>query len=345
MNTASKILLFALTVLAAIMPMLSACGNFSAGGSCTQADTNTKVAAMPEEQKMTTQETAAPANFEPTAIENIVYKKIGDIELGLDFYGPTVPTDGPAPVFFYIHGGAWVGGNRSIKDAGMVTVIMDQIRAFGVAVVPVSYRLTTETVTFPAHINDVCDAIRFIVKHADDYNIDPQRIGMIGFSAGGHLSLLAGFCTTEFGDAPELANVDFDVKCVIDFCGPTDLTQLVDVPLEDDRVYLLGILKDFLGAQLQGNEEHYIYASPIGHVGKNPDLSLLILQGRSDEIVPHAQADKLYEKCVEAGYDVKYIPVENANHGFAPADTSMPTNPTMPEIISECLAFIKDKLI
>lgn len=306
----------------------------------TELEEETEEALEPQNQK-----TIENIEFYPTVYKNITYKKAGDAELQLDIYGPTVPTFGPVPVLLYVHGGSWVSGTRSIEDAGQITAIVDGIRALGVAVVPVSYRLTSETVTFPAHINDVCDAIRFIVKYADEYNLDPQRIGLIGFSAGGHLSLLAGFCTTEFGDAPELAGVEFDVKCVIDFCGPADLTQLTDVPTEAERVYALAILKSFLGAELEGNEELYAYASPISHVGKNPDLSLLVVQGKNDELVPYVQVDRLYERCSGAGYDIKYILVENATHAFAPADTSRPTSPTLAEIITECVEFIKAKLI
>lgn len=347
MNTVNKILSFIL--LAAMLFAVAACGNARTDEPTAESDdileTEESNEAVTEAQTAETAKTVENIEFYPYEHENITYKKVGDTELALDIYGPTVPTSGPAPVLLYIHGGSWLSGSRSLKEAGQLAVIAEEIRALGVAIVPVSYRLTSETVTFPAHINDVCDAIRFLVKHADEYNLDPQRIGLLGFSAGGHLSLLAGFCTTEFGDAPELADVDFDVKCVIDFCGPTDITQLTDVPNEADRIYVLALLKSFLGTDLEGNEEIYANASPISHVGKNPDLSLLVLQGRSDVLVPYVQVDRLYEKCVEAGYDIKYIPVENATHVFAPADTTKPINPTMEEIVSECITFIKEKLI
>lgn len=346
MSIVNKTRLIAAALFAAMLISVSACGNNSAGGTTADSDTQTEPEVATE--SVTEAQTELPeetGEFTPAVYENITYKKAGDTELALDIYGPTVDTGGPSPVLFYIHGGSWISGTRSVSDAGQISIILSEIRALGVAVVPVSYRLTSETVTYPAHINDVTDAIRYIVKHADEYNLDPNRIGLVGFSAGGHLSLLAGFCTTEFGDDPELADIDFDVKCVIDFCGPTDFTQLTDQEEEEKRVYALTLLAGFLGKPLFGNEELYASASPISHVGKNPDLSLLIFQGRYDELVPYVQVDRLYEKCVGAGLDVKYVPVENATHSFAPADPTKPIEPSMSEIIAECKAFIKDKLI
>lgn len=349
MNTVSKIKLFAMALLLAALPVFSACANNSSPGDESKtSDVQSETAAtetVTEEPVSETEETVETAPFVPLEIENVTYKKVGGTELGLDIYGPTVPTEGPGPVLFYIHGGSWISGSRSIREMGQLVPVVNEIRKLGVTVVPVSYRLTTETVTFPAHINDVCDAIRFVVKHADEYNIDSSRVGLIGFSAGGHLSLLAGLCTTEFGDDPELAGIDFDVKAVIDFCGPADLTNLADVPSEAERYYVLSILKSFLGAAFEENLELYSYASPISHVGKNPDLSLLILQGQNDELVPYVQVERLYQTCLEAGYDVTYIPVENATHTFIPADTTKPTSPSMADIIAACIEFIKTKLI
>lgn len=284
--------------------------------------------------------------FEPLVLQNVVYKKAGNVELGLDIYGPTEPTEGPTPALFYVHGGGWGAGTRELPGLGELIGFVNGVRALGVTVVPVSYRLTNDTVKFPTHINDVCDAIRFVVKHSDDYNIDPQRIGVFGGSAGGHLSLLAGLCTTEFGEDPELSSTGFDVKCVLDFCGPTDLATIVG---EEDSESMAdavnGLLVNFLGASIADNPAIYASASPVTHVGKNLGLSVLIIQGKSDEIVPYAQAEKMYEKLKNAGYNVKYLPVDNANHGFGPSDSQKPITPGMPQIIDECVAFVKSNLI
>jgi acetyl esterase/lipase len=346
MNIINKSKVLAAALFAATLILAAACGDTTAGGATADSETQTEPEVTTESvTEALTEQSEESGEITPAEYENITYKKVGDRELALDIYGPTVDAGGPAPVLFYIHGGSWISGTRSVRDAGQISVILSEIRELGVAVVPVTYRLTSETVTYPAHINDVTDAIRYIVKHAGEYNLDPNRMGLVGFSAGGHLSLLAGFCTTAFGDDPELAGIDFDIKCVIDFCGPTDFTQLTDQEEEEKRIFALTLLAGFLGKPLPGNEDLYASASPINHVGENPDLSLLIFQGRNDELVPYVQVDRLYEKCVEAGLDVKYVPVENATHSFAPADPAKPTKPSMQEIISECITFIKDKLI
>ena len=168
---------------------------------------------------------------------------------------------------------------------------------------------------------------------------------MIGFSAGGHLSLLAGFCETQFGDDPELADTDFKVKCVIDFCGPADFTQPEDYPVEMQRKYMLELLSGFLGAPFEGGEQLYADASPINYVNQNDDLSLIIFQGKNDELIPCAQVDRLYERCVEEKIDAVYVPVENATHSFNAFDQKKPISPSLKEITEKCIAFIKEKLI
>jgi Esterase/lipase len=342
---------FAALLIAFSVSAVSSC----AGSPSENSDTSQTVTAAPETTQIATevQTTTAPETNAETAatsgagkvLSDITYKTVGTTELQLDIYNPTVEVDGKIPVLIYVHGGSWLSGDRSIEGYSTFGTFFDDVRALGVAVVPVSYRLTTSEITYPAHINDVCDAIRFVVKHADEYNFDTSRIGLIGFSAGGHLSLLAGFCTTMFGDDPELAGTDFDVKCVIDFCGPTDFTQLSDYTDDTQRIYAMALLKGFLGVPLEGNEQVYAGASPITYVGKNPDLSLIIFQGKSDELVPYVQVDRLYAKCVEAGMDVQYYPVENAMHAFTPFDTTKPITPTMDEIVSDCIIFIKNKLL
>jgi len=275
---------------------------------------------------------------------NIKYKTVGLKELQLDIFTPTVKTENKIPVLIYIHGGSWNSGNRSIAS-GMFADIFDEIRALGVAVIPVTYRLTTVDTIFPAHINDVCDAIRFIIKNAEKYNFDIEKIGLIGLSAGGHLSLLAALCDTEFGDDPDLAEIDFKIKCVIDFCGPCDFTQIGDYDDEVSQIYALALLSSFLGRSFTGNEEYYAYASPITHINNNSNLAIIFIQGQNDELVPFKQVERMYELCLASGMDVKYIPVENATHVFMPFETSKPISPSMEEIKNLCSDFILNKLI
>ena len=127
--------------------------------------------------------------------ENITYGKAGDTELKLDLARPQ--GDGPFPAIVFIHGGGWYQGNRQ----GYRGQIQEAAKR-GYVAATISYRLmqfdeskketTTATPIFPAQIHDAKAAIRWLRANAKKYHVDPDRIGVTGGSAGGHLSLLGG---------------------------------------------------------------------------------------------------------------------------------------------------------
>jgi acetyl esterase/lipase len=128
--------------------------------------------------------------------------------------------DGPFPLVIWVHGGAWEGGS---KEGGPTAGLLP----LGYAVASVNYRLSKHAV-FPAQIHDVKSAVRFLRANAKKYNLDPERFGAAGASAGGHLVALLG----TSGDVKDLdgdgdnKEVSSRVKCVLDYFGPTDLAWL-----------------------------------------------------------------------------------------------------------------------
>lgn len=134
----------------------------------------------------------ARAQNEPT-IPNISYANLGGKDIFLDMYLPTTGT-GPYPCVLWIHGGDWMDRSRY-----PIPIRAWDLLDYEIAVASVDYRLTDEggqygahPVTFPAQIEDVKGAVRFLRANAATYNIDPTRIGSWGSSAGGHLSALLG---------------------------------------------------------------------------------------------------------------------------------------------------------
>jgi hypothetical protein len=138
-----------------------------------------------------------PNNFVPfTFTPNIQYGEVDDIPLLLDLFCPfPIPVE-PLPAVVYIHGGGWDGGQRS---GGMAPWLCPLLATQGFLAVTISYRLSYQAI-FPAQIHDVKAAVRWLRANAEHYHLHPERIGVWGFSAGGHLAALAGVT----GDLPSL---------------------------------------------------------------------------------------------------------------------------------------------
>ncbi len=116
---------------------------------------------------------------------DIVYTKVGATELKLDVARPA-QGDGPFPAVLVIHGGAWRGG-----DKGHMGPLLNEFANHGYVAVSPQYRFCPKEV-FPAQVHDVKAAVRWLKTNAKTYRVDPERVGAIGFSAGGHLALMLG---------------------------------------------------------------------------------------------------------------------------------------------------------
>ena len=165
---------------------------------------------------------------EITLEENITYGKAGDTELKLDLARPA--GNGPFPAIVFIHGGGWSGGNRQAYRAQI-----QEAAKRGYVAATISYRLmkydevkketTTADPIFPAQIHDAKAAIRWVRANAKKYSVDPDRIGVTGGSAGGHLSLLVGLTDSASGLEGDSGNPDQSsrVQAVVNVFGPTDM--------------------------------------------------------------------------------------------------------------------------
>jgi acetyl esterase/lipase len=239
---------------------------------------------------------------------NIVYAKAGSTELKLDLARPA-QGDGPFPAVLVIHGGAWRGGNKS--DTG--PLLPEFVRHGYVAVSP-QYRLCPQE-TFPAQVHDVKAAVRWLKTNAKKYRIDPERIGAIGFSAGGHLALMLGVTGPNDGLEGDVSTgaPDSRVKAVVNYFGPTDLGAQ-DIPDVSKP-----LVKDFLGATPQDKPELAAKASPQTYVSRD-DPPILTFQGTKDPLVPFTQAIKLAEAMTAAGTPGRVELLVGAQHGWRGAE-------------------------
>lgn len=225
-------------------------------------------------------------------IKNIEYKKIDTLSLQLDVY-KRKDLSVPAPVLIFIHGGAW----RTGKRADYLPYLIDYARK-GFVTVTISYRLVN-VAPFPAALLDVNCAIKWIKKHAEAYGIDANKIVLVGGSAGGHLSLMAGYDANDPSFCHEcgIDSVSTKVSAIIDLYGPTDLTT----PYAQSTYQV----KDFLNATFEENPEIFKAASPKTYISSD-DPPTLIFQGTIDSLVPVSQSDSLDQWLTKAGVSHEY---------------------------------------
>jgi len=225
----------------------------------------------------------------------------------LDLYVPK-EADGPLPLVVWIHGGAWMMGDKRPTPA--IRLLND-----GFAVASIHYRFST-TDPFPAQIYDCKAAIRWLRGNADNYGFDPNHIGVWGASAGAHLAALLGttngseYLEGSVGDYPDVSS---DVQAVVDWFGPSDFFTM---PIgkrrfnegEDPELLLFG-------GRVSEKRDLAQLAGPLHHADES-DVPFLIMHGDKDELVPLAQSQALHDKLKAAGVDSTLIVMEGMGHGF-----------------------------
>lgn len=231
----------------------------------------------------------------------------------LDVLLPKDPkTDGPLPVIVFIHGGGWRNGDKS---RGLRTLI-PYVESGQYAGVTIAYRLTNEA-RWPQQIHDCKAAVRWIRGHADEHGFDPERIGVIGTSAGGHLVSMLGVSGGVMNLEGELGDSDDEssrVTCVVNMYGPSDLLTMDDHPgtmthnAADSPESLL------IGGPIQEVKAITRTASPVTYV-TDDDAPFLHIHGTQDPLVPFPQSETLHKLLTEAGVASLLVPVTDGRHG------------------------------
>lgn len=217
------------------------------------------------------------------------------------------------PVIVWIPGGGWRG-----SDKNLMVPEMQFLAEAGYIVASIYYRSSDEAI-FPAQIIDVKSAIRFLRANADKYSIDPDRIGVIGRSAGGHLTALSCMNLPNY-DTGENLGFSSEVQCGVDLFGPIDLKVLLEIERENIKPgsRWQSVEESHGGALLGGTEktkpELTREASPIFHINEK-SVPMLIMHGESDPLVPYNQSVAMHDKMVAAGKECNLFILEGASHG------------------------------
>jgi len=287
---------------------------------------------------------AAPRLPDSVVVErDVQYGKAGERPLKLDLVLPRKSSEKPLPAIVFIHGGAWRAGDK----AGGVWNVIRFVASGNYVGASVGYRLTGEAI-WPAQIHDCKAAIRWLKANAKKYNLDPNRIGVWGSSAGGHLVSLLG----TSGDVKELEGncgspgQSSRVACVVDFCGPSDFLEFAKakrtaLPSPADAKSPESIL---LGGPVEEKKDVARQASPVTYASAD-DPPFLIVHGTEDPIVPPQQAELLHAALKKAGASPVLLKVHGAGHGLGGPEVSKRVETFLDKHLRGLEATIEDETI
>lgn len=280
-------------------------------------------------------------------MRTLTYATRDGVDLLLDLYLPAKPLRRPIPLVVFLHGGGWSGGTRTTGPDFKRFFAQD-----GIAMASIEYRLTP-AVTFPANVEDVRTAVRWLKANAPAYALDPGRICLWGTSAGGHLAAVAALAPRGTFEGAGNLDQTSDVRCVLDAYGPTRF-DVMDAQAERERPMLQEPVVSLsgpatgrgsrgagqaasadqavrrtpvphdaptspesrlLGAPVQTVPDRVRAASPLTYV--RPDAPpFLIMHGLADSSVPYGQSVLLYEALKAAGRGVTLRLIDGLPHTF-----------------------------
>ncbi len=253
-----------------------------------------------------------------------VYSRAGGLERLADLYIPATKSV-PPPAVVWLHGGGWRFGDRRLAP---------DLRKFAqqseLAVVSIDYRLSDEA-KFPAPVEDVKTAVRWIRSVANKFGLDADRVGLWGSSAGGHLAACAALSGDDQFQGEEYSEYSSAVQAVVDGYGPTNFGRIDEdraamPPLGTDaesvaigHVLPAGDADSFesrlLGTPVGCSPREVELADPVHYVrGECPPF--LILHGKADSLIPCQQSQYLFEALNNAARDATLVLFENLQHGF-----------------------------
>ncbi|MEV7420921.1 alpha/beta hydrolase [Streptomyces sp. NPDC089919] len=259
----------------------------------------------------------------------------------LDVHVPAA--EGPVAAVVWIHGGGWLEGDRRYPPPTVpVELLHGAVLGAGLALVSVDYRHSLEA-PFPAQLHDVKAAVRYVRRFAAELGIDPDRIGVMGESAGGHLAALAGLAGPDTAEGAALEGAvgvrgeASTVRAVVAWYPATDLGALLAHPLPmpplPDGTSYPDPFDALLGGTAEQRPELARAASPVTYAGPATPPPFLLVHGTADSLLPYGQSEILAEALRKAGGEVELQPVPDADHIFLGA-------PDVTPIVTGSVAFL-----
>lgn len=236
---------------------------------------------------------------------NVEYSNPDDQHLQMNIARPKTGS-GPFPAVLCVHGGGFRAGSREGYNALCITLAQH-----GFVAATMSYRLAPKY-QFPAAVHDSKAAVRWLRASAAKLNLDPERIGVTGSSAGGHLAqflgVTAGVKEFEGAENPGFSSA---VTCVVNVYGPSDFTKSYGKSVDAHEVLPL-----WLGGNLETARPRHIQSSPLNWV--TPAAApTLIIHGTEDKYVAYEQAIWMRDRLTTSGVEVELLTMDGAGHGFS----------------------------
>ena len=287
-------------------------------------------------------------------LEDIVYKRVHDgaggfMEMKLDLYRAAGRAPGRAPLLMLVHGGCWC---HQTKREGLPAWYMhfmgrETLLEDGWLVASVEYRKYPEGSPFPDQLYDCCDAFRFLARHAEEYGVDTNNFFIVGASAGGYAAAMLACERARWRDAenaPELADVDFDIAAAASCSGVLDIPRCVTEAERKAEANGDGRFRYCLQCLLSPERLHdpdvQREASPRTYL--SPACApCMVVCGTADTFVPCGQALDTGACARSLGLDWPELLVSGAEHNFNPASADTPTVPDARSVYAAVRDFMR----
>ena len=228
----------------------------------------------------------------------------------MDIYLPE-HADGQNPAVLVIHGGGWVSQRRNGRREQSISI---DLASAGYVAVSVDYTLVdlehpdASKDAWPQMLYDCRNAVGFLRKHAAEYHIDPDAVGALGGSAGGHLAAMLGVVAPSGN-----LRSGRSVEAVVDLYGPGDLNHWI--PAVDESLLAVAAARIMFGGIVEEAPEEYRRGSPVHYVS-NQSSPFLLLHGENDSIISPSESEHFYRALQKASVEAELVVVPDAPHSF-----------------------------
>ncbi|MFH4548962.1 alpha/beta hydrolase [Vibrio alginolyticus] len=248
--------------------------------------------------------------------KDILFKTVGEREIKLDLYTPSVESNTQYPLLVWVHGGAWKRGSKNAipeKNPLLLQSVLNE----GYALASVDYRLSGEAI-FPQPVQDINDALNYLYDNAEKLGIKADNVVIMGRSAGGHLAGFIGATNSAYHQVDFYEPPKYKVSAVVSFFGPTDLLELSNKG--GKKTSKKSSVSRFLGDIPNNIPKLAKKASTTSYVNENTP-PYIQLHGTLDKRVPLSQSEILKAKLDEHGVTNQLFIEEGVGHSAPVFDT------------------------